>query len=150
MKIHTFAIAGPLLGYRASVRRAYDPAYRAYKDAVRLLANTARVPRDLDADATASVHVTVHWKRRARIDATNVLKAVEDALWGRDRRVMKSSVMATEHEGVEQAIVSVEVTTPPACGGKGALSGDFAGIPTPQSPIPSSHPGGGSRRPRGK
>lgn len=102
-----FTIPGPLLGYRASIRRAFDPKYRAFKDRVRLLANAAGIPRDLDRDAVARVDVRIYWKRRARIDRKNVLGAIEDGLFTKDRRVLRGICDAFENNAAgEYALVA--------------------------------------------
>lgn len=84
-----FEVEGPLLGYRASVRRAFDPKYRAFKDKVGWLAVQAGVPvGKLDpSEAMVKLSVFVYWKKTPRIDWSNVYKAVEDALFKQDRYV---------------------------------------------------------------
>ena len=105
-----FVVEGPLLGYRASVRRAFDPAYKAFKERVRLLANLAGVPSELESDAKAKIIVIIHWKRKPRIDGENVMKALVDAIWTQDRRVFDGRYVVHENTG-ETEWAKVEVRT---------------------------------------
>ncbi len=106
---HAFKIEGPLLGYRASVRRAFDPKYKAFKRAIRAIANTAGVPDELRSSDHAEVFVKVFWKRKARIDGSNVYKAVEDGLWAQDRGVVAGHFVRFADSGEEYAEVEVTV-----------------------------------------
>ncbi len=109
---NNFTIPGPILGYRASARRAFDPKYKAYKNRVRLLANQAGVPDDLGENDSAGVSIKVFWKKRARIDVENVLKAIVDAMWKRDRRVLFVDASAYENQKSEEAHVFVRMKNP--------------------------------------
>lgn len=84
-----FTVEGPLLGYRASLRRAFDPKYRAFKDRVSLLALEAGFDaRSFDPEETeVMLSVWLFWKGRPRFDWSNGYKAVEDAIWKQDRWV---------------------------------------------------------------
>ena len=105
-----FKIEAPLLGYRASVRSAFDPKYRAYKDRVRLLGTQAGVPMELPPrPGRARVSYVVRWKNVARIDKTNVEKAIEDGLWSKDRRVLEGEYMTFEGCAEESVEVQVEI-----------------------------------------
>ena len=103
--IYQFRVEGQLLGYRASIKAAHDPRYKAFKQAVRLVANTAGVPSHCPKDV--SIKVEVFWKKTARIDLSNVQKAVEDALWSQDRYIGHTEATRTEHYGSELADVTV-------------------------------------------
>ena len=103
---YAFSIPFKLFGYRASLKRAHDPAYKAFKLAVRSIANQANVP--YDPPEGCKLHVTIHWAKRARIDAVNVYKALEDSIWTRDRRCLRGEFVAHEHVGREYAVVLVE------------------------------------------
>lgn len=104
-----FHIEGPLLGYRASVKRAHDPKYKAFKQEVRLIANTAGVPDEIPKQGKAYLQVDIFWKRKPRIDGANVYKAIEDALFVQDRRVFYGHFMVEEDRGFEGARVTVDV-----------------------------------------
>lgn len=83
-----FAIEGPLLGYRASMRRAFDPKYKAFKERVGWLAIQAGIPTNLDPkEVRVALSVFVYWKNKPRIDWSNVYKAVEDGLFTQDRYI---------------------------------------------------------------
>ena len=105
-----FKIDAPILGYRASVRGAFDPKYRAYKDRVRMVATAAGVPILLpEYPSRARLCYVVRWTGRARIDKTNVEKAVEDALFRRDRRILEGEYMTLEGCAEESIEVSFEI-----------------------------------------
>ena len=59
-----------------------------------LIANTAGVPQTLEEDDRASVELHYFCKglctARDNFDLDNVQKAIYDALWNRDRRVVES------------------------------------------------------------
>jgi hypothetical protein len=109
----TFEIPAPLYGYRASLRRALEPAYIAFKDKVRLLANAARVPPAIPKGGRAELFVQIFWKREARIDGKNVYAAVEDGLFTQDRKVMDGRFRYQEHAASEEyVLVTVRVEEP--------------------------------------
>ena len=104
----TFSVPGPLLGYRASVLRAFDPKYKAFKARVRALATAAGVPLAILSGEAGALRVNIHWRKKARIDGVNVFKAVEDAVWKQDRRVFRFDGNVTENwTGGECCIVHV-------------------------------------------
>lgn len=78
-----------IMGFRKDVAYSHSPAYRNFKLAVRALANSAGVP-DL-ATTNTSIEVEIHWTKRARLDGSNVLKSVEDAIFAQDRHLAASS-----------------------------------------------------------
>ena len=106
---HTFKIDAPLLGYRASVARAFDPRYTSYKKIVRVLADVAGVPYELQKTDSAEVWVRVFWAKKARVDLSNILKAVEDGLFKQDRQVVAIHAKAEVNAGMEYAEVDVVV-----------------------------------------
>ena len=93
------------MGYQKSVAFSHSPAYRSFKLAMRSAANLAGVP-DL-ATLTTEIDVEIHWKKKARIDGSNVLKAIEDALFSQDRHLAGSSWRRYQNEGEDYVIVSV-------------------------------------------
>jgi Holliday junction resolvase RusA-like endonuclease len=102
-------IEGPLYGYRASVARAFDPKYAAFKRLVRLLANVEGVPEALEAGQEAELFVHVYWRKAARIDLDNCLKALSDGLWKQDRRIGAVHAVRHEHSGQEYAEILLTV-----------------------------------------
>src|SRR5687768_4555761 len=84
-----FIVPGPLLGYRASIRRAFDPKYKAFKERVAWIATGSGVPlHKLDPKASRiELGVYVYWRRTPRIDWKNVYGSIEDALFKQDRLV---------------------------------------------------------------
>lgn len=88
MQTYRFIIPGPLYGYRASLKRAHDPRYKAFKRDVRMIALSAGVPDNVDPKVQkVRLAVIPHWKRNPRIDWKNVYGAVEDAIFEQDRWV---------------------------------------------------------------
>jgi Holliday junction resolvase RusA-like endonuclease len=68
-----------------------DPRYKKYaawKSMVRVLANVAGWPQDLERDGRYKLSIRASWKGRARCDLSNIIKAVEDACFKQDRRVL--------------------------------------------------------------
>ena len=104
-----FRIEGPLLGYRASVARAFDPKYASFKRMVRLLANVQGVPEALDPGQDVELFVHVYWRKAARIDLDNCLKALSDGLWKQDRRIGAVHAVRHEHSGREYAEVLLTI-----------------------------------------
>lgn len=108
-----FAVDGPLLGYRASVRRAFDPKYKAFKEKVWALAFEAGVPFGIDPKkSTVRLSVFAYWKKTPRIDWSNVYKAVEDSLFKQDRYIQPGPLNGwnmNSGRGGECAEVEVEV-----------------------------------------
>jgi len=104
-----FKVDGPLLGYRASAKAAFDPRYSGYKKLVRYLANTAGIPNELGDAEAAEVYIRVYWAKKARIDLSNVLKAIEDGMFTQDRRICAIYGICREDVGSEYAEVDVIV-----------------------------------------
>lgn len=84
---YRFTVEGPLKGYRASIRAAFDPKYRQFKDRVSALALEAGFIASRFDPEEVEVYLSVfaYWKRRPRIDWKNLYGAVEDAVWNQDR-----------------------------------------------------------------
>ena len=104
---YTFKVLGPLLGSRASVRRAFDPKYKAFKTLVRYYADEAGVPSE--PTPTTNIEVVIFWRRKSRIDGGNVIKAIEDAIFQNDRALAGSSWWRHENTGEEKAVVRVRM-----------------------------------------
>lgn len=108
--IYRFVVTSPILGYRASKARAFDPEYKAFKKRVRIIASASKVPMELpEYPRRARISFVTRWTKRARIDRTNVEKAIEDALWRRDRRVLEASHATFENCASDSVEVSVEI-----------------------------------------
>ena len=116
----TITIPGPLRSYheiRSTGRRgkggpqwARPSEYKAYQQAIRLLANVARIPDDIPSNSYARCQVEIWWTKRARLDISNVWKAIEDGLFGQDRRVQEVHLKMRENTGrPERADVTVHI-----------------------------------------
>ena len=107
----TFTIPELMGAVRTTHRAKFcDPRYKRYaqyKTLVRAIANQAGVPDDLDPKKRYSLALFVYWKKKARADLDNVLKAVLDGLFKQDRRVLSYSCHATENAGLDEAQVTV-------------------------------------------
>lgn len=100
-----FRIPAPLKGWTATNGRQWTKRFRQYakwREYVRILANQAGVPDTLERQWQVSLHIRIYWRLKARIDTTDVLKGVEDALWKQDRAVTSVFVSRTEHTGEEE------------------------------------------------
>lgn len=111
---YNFRIPGPLVGaVRTTQRQKFvDPRYakyNAFKRTVRLLANRAGVPHELNGKS-ATVRITAFWRKRQRVDGDNAIKSVLDSLWKQDRRVLILAYRGVEFAGDECASVEVEVS----------------------------------------
>lgn len=92
-----------VMGYQKSVAYSHSRAYKSFKFAVRALANSAGVP-DLCTTDT-EIDVEIFWKKKAKIDGSNVLKAVEDALFAQDRHLARGSWMRFLEQGCEPYLI---------------------------------------------
>lgn len=112
MKQFAFEIPGPLKGFLATYKAPWTKeakAYVVFKEKVRLLANCAGIPNELDSTSCAEINLSIHWAKRPRVDSVNVYKAVEDGIFKKDRRVLIGSFMALENTGEEKAFVVLTV-----------------------------------------
>ena len=117
----TFTIPGPLHSYhetRSSSgwagkgrRRTHfrTDAYHESQRTIRLLANVARIPDRILDTQYAALTVAIYWSGRARMDASNAVKWIEDALFVEDRRILELHVTMCEHAGEERADVRVDI-----------------------------------------
>ncbi len=102
----------PLIGaVRTTQRQKWvDPRWKAYqgwKTAFRLHANREGIPKELRKDSRYSVDILIHWRKRARCDADNLIKAALDALFEQDRRVLDIRCHTDENTGGESMRVSI-------------------------------------------
>lgn len=102
-------VGEPLVGFvvHAAPWTKKAKAYVAFKQRVRVLANVAGVPSDIPAECSATLHVAIAWRKRARIDSSNILKALEDGLFKQDRGVEKIVCDRFEHTGKEEVSVII-------------------------------------------
>ena len=102
------ALEGPLQGHKCSVRNVFGKGYVAWKRYVRLQADLAKVPQELDPNGKYRVTTEIWWKGRAKIDTENVQKATIDGLFKRDRRILEIHGYAYEVTGKEEARIKIE------------------------------------------
>ncbi len=109
MKTWTFTVDEPLVGFTVHAKPWTDRAkrYVAFKGKVRLLADVAGVPEEIPKNHRAVVSLAVAWKKKARIDLSNILKAVEDGLWQRDRGIEEVYAVKFQNTGMERISVTV-------------------------------------------
>lgn len=107
----TFNVDEPLVGFTVHAAPWTDKAkrYCAFKGKVRLLANVAKVPDEIPAGYRALVSIAVAWKKKARIDLSNILKGIEDGLWVRDRGIGEVHAVKFQHTGIERVSVTVRM-----------------------------------------
>jgi hypothetical protein len=107
----TFDVDEPLVGFTVHAAPWTDKAkrYCAFKGKVRLLATVARVPEEIPAGYRALVSIAVAWKKKARIDLSNILKGIEDGLWVRDRGIGEVHAVKFQHTGIERVSVTVRM-----------------------------------------
>jgi Holliday junction resolvase RusA-like endonuclease len=109
METWTFQIDEPIVGFTVHARPWTDRAkrYVAFKARVRMFADVAGVPEVIPENHRAVVSIAVAWKKRARIDLSNVLKAVEDGLWAKDRAIEEVHAVKFQNSGIERVSVTV-------------------------------------------
>lgn len=114
MSAHNWIVYAPtpLIGaVRTTQRQKFvDPRYKVYqawKSAFRYHANLELIPKILRADSRYTVEIDMKWRKRARSDGDNLIKAVLDALWKQDRRVLDIRFHAEENTGGESMRVSI-------------------------------------------
>ena len=105
----TFEVEGPLVGHKCSKSKCFSQPYRTFKSLVRLRANCAGVPQELDPKETYTLRTDVFWVKKPHTDTVNIQKSVEDGLWGKDRRVLHGGYTAHEYAGIERVVVTVTV-----------------------------------------
>ena len=128
MREITFAIDGPLYGYRASTSKrtrksdgkrvggAFDPSYIAFKRLILLTAQTKGWKGHLISlpDWIIRLSVFVYWSKQCRLDWSNAYKAVEDALFSQDRYVHPGGLSGfLQNSGPERMVVTLEVSDYP-------------------------------------
>lgn len=107
----TFTVDEPLVGFPVHAPHWSKTArrYVAFKGKVRLFADVARVPEEIPAGYRAVVSLAVAWKKKARIDLSNIQKAVEDGLFKRDRGIGEIHATRLQHTGMERVSVTVRM-----------------------------------------
>lgn len=108
---YTFSVDEPLVGFTVHAQPWTDKAkrYVAFKNRVRLFANVAGVPGEIPENHRAIVTISVAWKKKARIDLSNILKAVEDGLFVKDRAIGEIHAIKQQHTGMERVSVTVSL-----------------------------------------
>lgn len=111
MNAWTFVVDEPLKGFLVNARPWSKKAreYVAFKGKVRLFADVAGVPEEIPENHRATISIAVAWKKKARIDLSNILKAVEDGLFVRDRGIGEIHATKLQHTGVERVSVTVSL-----------------------------------------
>jgi len=109
MKTYQFTVEEPLVGFpvHASPWSHTAKRYVAFKGKVRLLADVAGVPEEIPENHRAVVSLAVAWKKKARIDLSNIQKAVEDSLFLRDRGIGEIHATRIQHTGIERVSIMV-------------------------------------------
>lgn len=109
MKLYTFTVDEPIVGFPVHAKPWSDIAkrYCAFKGKVRLLANVASVPEEIPKNHRAIISICVAWKKKARIDLSNIQKAVEDGLFLRDRGIGEIHATRIQHTGIERVSITV-------------------------------------------
>lgn len=121
MKRYEFVVPGPLLGYRQTTKktiwhpkeRERSKKYGAFKEKVLIISIEAGMPNigRAEKERPPRLSVQVFWKKEPRTDFTNILKAVEDALFYQWDRHVKPGAYSdvTWDSGKEEARVIVEL-----------------------------------------
>lgn len=109
MKTWEFTVQEPLRGFPAHCPPWSDTAkrYVSFKLKVRLLANVAGVPEEIPPGYRATVSLDVTWKKKARIDLSNLQKSVEDGIFKKDRGIGEIHAKRQQHTGTEAIKVRV-------------------------------------------
>src|SRR5262245_38260100 len=104
-----FQVDEPLVGFTVHARPWTDRAkrYCAFKARIRMFADVAGVPLEIPENHRAIVSIAVAWKKKARIDLSNILKAVEDGLWAKDRGIGEVHATKLLNTGMERVSVVV-------------------------------------------
>lgn len=104
-----FNVPGPLYAYRRIRDKGGYKKYNEYKNRVLGLAMEAGwVGRTNSVSGfPAKLSVNVFWKKNPRIDASNVLKGIEDALFEQDRWILDVHVTMFPNSEEETAVVEV-------------------------------------------
>ena len=104
-----FVLEYPLVGYATHQHPNTDRAkrYVSWKRRVRLQANCAGVPSEVDAGLAYEVRVEVRWRKRARVDTDKMLCGVLDGMWQWDRNALSVHAEAAEWTCEETATVTV-------------------------------------------
>lgn len=107
MKTWTFDVPEPIIGHKCSKSQCFSPPVVAFKTDVRLKANLAGVPQELDPGRRYSLRTIFYWKKKARVDTDNAHKLTKDGLWGKDRSALTGAYDAVEFSGVERVVITV-------------------------------------------
>jgi hypothetical protein len=111
MKNWTISVTEPLVGFpvHAAPWTKTAKRYVAFKRRVRLLANLGGLPDEIPKGSAAVVSIAIAWKKKARIDTSNILKAIEDGLFKRDRGIKEVHATRIEQTGIERVSITVQI-----------------------------------------
>lgn len=111
MKTWTFTVSEPLMGFVVHARpwSKTGKRYAMFKARVRALANLANVPDEIPEGHYAIVSLAIAWKRKARVDTSNILKSIEDGLWVRDRGIGEVHAVKWQHTGLERVSITIGI-----------------------------------------
>lgn len=107
-QVYAFRVDGPLMGYRASLRRAFDPKWIEFKNRVKLLAFGAGCYGLDPVKEHLWLSVEIFWNKKPRVDWKNIVGGIEDAVFPHDRYVRPGVFSWHMNAGEEYAIVTVE------------------------------------------
>jgi hypothetical protein len=104
-----FTVPGPLYAYRRIKDKGSYKKYGEYKNRVLGLAMEAGWKGRADSvpEFPVKLSINVSWKKNPRIDASNVLKGIEDALFEQDRWILDVRVIMFPKQKEESAVVEV-------------------------------------------
>ena len=104
----TFTVPGPLYAYRRLRDHGGYRQYALFKIRVLALAMQRGWRRmETSKDQTRRIDMTIHWKKGPRIDLSNVLKGIEDALFSQDRWITCAVVQVYVNQPEEQVEVTI-------------------------------------------
>lgn len=108
--VYLFEVDGPLYAYRRLKDRGGYRKYDAYKKRTRLLAESAGLRGfDTNDERTVQIDMSIRWRKGPRIDLSNVLKGLEDAIFRQDRHIMGANVKVLTDCPKESLYVQITV-----------------------------------------
>ena len=104
-----FTITRPLYAYRRVKDKGRYKPYQEYKNRVLGLAMEAGWRGRVDSvpEFPVKLSANVFWRKNPRMDASNFIKGVEDALFSQDRWILDLHVVMFPNHGEESAVVEV-------------------------------------------
>jgi Holliday junction resolvase RusA-like endonuclease len=106
--IFSFSVPGPIYAYRRLRDHGGYRNYDQFKKRVLLLAMVKGWRMEETApDRTRSMEVIVYWRKGPRVDLSNVIKGIEDALFSQDRWIVKIRAQALSNQAAEKVEVTI-------------------------------------------